>query len=179
MLKIVITGPESTGKSTLAKELAKYYKTTFVEEYARIFLTNLGRPYVQQDLLEIAKRQIAQEDSATNKNPKLLICDTSLEVIKIWSEYKYQSVDVFITNSLKVRKPDLYLLMRPDLLWELDPLRENPDNRDELYKLYKNELMLSKVLFYEISGNRKQRFELAKEAIEKNYNHQGKKAQNH
>ncbi|VAW26252.1 hypothetical protein MNBD_BACTEROID06-582, partial [hydrothermal vent metagenome] len=118
MLKIVITGPESTGKSTLAKELAKYYKTTFVEEYARIFLTNLGRPYVQQDLLEIAKRQIAQEDSATNKNPKLLICDTSLEVIKIWSEYKYQSVDVFITNSLKVRKPDLYLLMRPDLLWE-------------------------------------------------------------
>ena len=165
MLKVVITGPESTGKSTLAKELAKYYKTTFVEEYARNFLTNLGRAYVQQDLLEIAKGQIAQEDSSANKNPTLLICDTSLEVIKIWSEYKYQSVDVFITNSLKVRKPDLYLLMRPDLLWELDPLRENPDNRDELFELFKKELDQTDTTYHIISGLEQARFELAKGVI--------------
>ncbi len=167
MLKIVITGPESAGKSTLAKELASYYNTPYVEEFSRNYLTNLGRAYVQQDLVEIAKGQIELEDNAAGRDDKLFICDTSLEVLKIWSEFKYGNCDPYIINQFINRLPDLYLLMAPDLPWQPDPLRENPDNRDELYELYKNELISSNIPYYEIFGNRKQRFELAKEAIEK------------
>ncbi len=166
MPKIVITGPESTGKSTLAKALATYYKTIYVEEYARTYLTKLGRDYVQQDLLEITKGQIALEGSAATKNPKLLIYDTSLEVIKIWSEYKYGNCNQFIIDQYQSRLPDLYLLMAPDLPWQPDPLRENPNDREELYELYKNELISSKTPYHEISGSENERIKIGIKVIE-------------
>ena len=165
MLKIVITGPESTGKSTLSKQLANHFKVAMVEEYARTYLQNLTKNYIQQDLTEIAKGQIAIEDKALEIDSKFIFYDTSLEVIKIWSEFKYKSCDSFITKSLQQRQPDLYLLMKPDVPWEPDPLRENPTNRQELFGLYKNELVTSKVPFYEISGNGKERLTKAIEVI--------------
>ncbi len=168
MLKIVITGPESTGKSTLAKQLAAHFNAQLVDEFARTYLTNLGRAYTQSDLLIIAKGQIKAEYKAIADNPTLLICDTSLEVIKIWSEFKYGSCDPFITNGLSNNLPDLYLLMTPDLPWQPDPLRENPDDRDQIFELYKKELKISGVPFYKIWGNEKERFKMAKEVIEKN-----------
>ena len=168
MLKVVITGPESTGKSTLAKELATYYNTLHVDEFSRGYLSELRRTYVQQDLTEIAKGQIKLEDSAAKKTKELLICDTSLEVIRIWSEYKYGNCDPFILEKLAHRLPDLYLLMAPDLPWQPDPLRENPNDRTELYTLYKKELINSQVPFYEISGISEKRFKMAKEVIDRN-----------
>lgn len=165
MFKIVITGPESTGKSTLSKELANHFKVVQVEEYSRTYLQNLTKNYVQQDLTEMAKGQIALEDKAAEIDSKFIVCDTSLEVIKIWSEFKYGDCASFITSSLQKRKPDLYLLMTPDLPWEADPLRENPENRQELFNLYKNELIGSTVPFYEITGNGKTRLARAIEVI--------------
>jgi NadR type nicotinamide-nucleotide adenylyltransferase len=165
MLKIVITGPESTGKSTLAEQLEKELKAPMVKEYSRLYLENLGRPYVQSDLVKIAKGQIEKEDSILNKNLNLVICDTSLEVIKIWSNYKYDSCDPFILTSLMHRQPDLYLLMRPDLPWQDDPLRENPIDRDRLFIEYKKELSFSQLPFFEIYGNESDRFALALKSI--------------
>ena len=165
MIKIVITGPESTGKSTITKQLAAHFKVEMVSEYARTYLQKLNKEYSQNDLTEIAKGQIAIEDNALESNSKFIVCDTSLEVIKIWSEFKYKSCDSFISTSLRERQPNLYLLMKPDLPWEPDPLRENPANRQELFDLYKNELVTSKVPFYEISGNGKERLKKAIEAL--------------
>jgi len=165
MFKIVITGPESTGKSTLTKQIAAYFKVPSISEFARAYLSNLGRGYIKTDLTEIAKGQIEIEDKAMGKSPKFAVCDTSLEVIKIWSEFKYKSCDSFISKSLQERQPDLYLLLQPDLPWMPDPLRENPDDRDALFDLYKRELTSSNVQFFEISGNGEERLEMAKEVI--------------
>ena len=165
MFKIVITGPESTGKSTLSKQLANHFNFIMVEEYSRTYLQNLSLDYTQQDLSEIAKGQMELEDKALEHRTKFMICDTSLEVIKIWSEFKYGDCASFITTSLQKRQPDLYLLLRPDLPWEADPMRENPHDREQLFELYKNELIASKVPFYEISGNRNERQNLAIDVI--------------
>lgn len=166
MFKVVITGPESTGKSTVAKQLANYFKVEMVGEYSRTYLEQLDNPYSQNDLTAIAKGQIALEDKYLARNLNLTICDTSLEVLKIWSSYKYQSCDPFIEESLINRPPDLYLLMAPDLPWQPDPLRENPNDRLELFDLYRQELISSKVSFYEISGNGNERFEMAKKIVD-------------
>ena len=87
--RIAIIGPESTGKSTLAKELAEYYKTVYVPEVARFYIDELKRSYNQNDLLEIAKLQCDEEDKLLHQANEILICDTNLLVIKIWSEFKY------------------------------------------------------------------------------------------
>lgn len=167
MFKIVITGPESTGKSTLTNQLAAYFKVEMVSEYARTYLQKLNKEYSKNDLTEIAKGQIVLEDKAQESDSRFIICDTSLEVIKIWSEFKYKSCDSFISKSLQQRQPSLYLLMTPDLPWEADPLRENPEDRDVLFDLYQKELNSSNVPFYEIYGNGAERFKMAKRIIEK------------
>lgn len=158
MKRIVITGPESSGKTTLVGQLAQHLKTPAVEEYAREFLNQLQRPYTEADLLEIAKGQWAQEQAFENSNREMLILDTSLEVIKIWSEVRFQRVDPWILEILQKDKKDFYLLCQPDLPWEFDPLRENPRDRWLLYELYENELKSMKVPFATVSGFGEQRF---------------------
>ena len=111
MFKVVITGPESTGKSTITRQLANFFNIDMVKEHSRSYLEKLERPYVQNDLTAIAKGQIAIEDEVSKAGSKFIICDTSLEVIKIWSEFKYDSCDSFIIDEVNNRLPDLYLLM--------------------------------------------------------------------
>lgn len=164
MRKIVITGPESTGKTTLAQALAKHYQADWVREYARIYIDNLSRPYQEEDLLTIAKGQLASEEVAKAKVNKLLICDTSLEVIKIWSEVKYSRCHPWILEKLRQQKVDLYLLCVPDIPWKYDPKRENPDDRDQLFLMYKAELKGKN--YTEIQGERKERLQISTQAID-------------
>ncbi|MEO9966613.1 MAG: ATP-binding protein [Reichenbachiella sp.] len=138
--KIIITGPECTGKSTLSRQLSEYFEQPWLPEYARTYLSQLDRPYQQEDLLEIAKGQIECENTLLGENHNQVFMDTSLEVIKIWSEWKYRHCDNHIVDSLKARKADFYLLLSPDMSWEQDPLRENPDDRELLFDIYKQEL---------------------------------------
>ncbi|WKN41810.1 ATP-binding protein [Tunicatimonas pelagia] len=140
MIKIVTTGPESSGKTTLAKALAECYQVAWVPEYARDYLNGLDQDYQEKDLLEIAKGQIQREDEAAKNKPDLLICDTSLIVIKIWSEYRYGRCHPWILEQVEQRSVDLYLLCSPDIPWEADPLRENPTDRDELFEFYERAL---------------------------------------
>lgn len=135
MNKVIITGPESSGKTTLCENLAQHFKLSFSKEFARFYLEKNGGNYNQSDLLEIAKGQLLSE-----KNHQIL--DTDLITIKIWSEYKYGACDTWILEKIKEQKLEqrFYLLCKPDIPWQSDPLRENPDNRDELYEIYKMEL---------------------------------------
>ena len=112
---IVITGPESTGKTTLCKQLAAHFDTQWIPEFARSYIDDLNRPYLKKDLLEIAKGQMELEKKTTQKSNKPVFLDTSLEVIKIWSEYKYGICDDWILEQLKKRKHFLYLLCQPDI----------------------------------------------------------------
>jgi len=135
MLKIIITGPESSGKTTLCKALSKHFNISFAKEFARHYINSLERGYTQNDLVSIAKGQLECEF-----NYDLL--DTDLITIKIWSEYKYGSCDKWILTQIEKQKSEkrFYLLCKPDIPWQTDNQRENPNDREELFKIYKQEL---------------------------------------
>lgn len=150
--KVVIIGPESTGKSTLSSQLAKYYTTTWVKEYAREFIDKLDRPYEEGDLLDIAKGQLQSENREVKQANKLLICDTNLITIKIWSEHKFDTCYSEIIENINSRKYDLYLLTNVDTLWVNDPQREHPNMREYFYDIYKIEMIKTGVPWVEIKG---------------------------
>ncbi|HEY9115394.1 MAG TPA: ATP-binding protein [Bacteroidales bacterium] len=155
--KIAITGPESTGKSWLAEKLAAHYKTTWVPEYAREYLEKNGLKYSIEDLEKIAKGQANIMLKAEKSNPDILIFDTELIVIKIWSEVVFKKCPVLIDEMLVKQKIDLYLLCYPDLPWEFHPMRENPGNREYLFELYENKLKEQKFNYRVVKGKGKER----------------------
>lgn len=134
--RIAITGPESTGKSQLAEELAKYYQTLWVPEYAREYLEKINRPYNYNDVLQIAKHQLDEENIAAEKANKILFCDTDFTVTKIWCDFKYKQCHDWINEQFLTHKYNLYLLCSTDLPWTFDPQRENPNEREELFQIY-------------------------------------------
>ena len=153
MKKIVITGPESTGKSSLAKSLSAHFKSPMVPEYAVEYLDNLGREYAYNDLVKIAKGQIELEEMILSKSKsKFGIIDTDLITIKIWSKVKFDKVNRWIMKTIRGRKYDLYLLCKPDIPWEYSEYRENPDDRDWLFTLYEKELKKYKKKYVIIEG---------------------------
>lgn len=135
MPKIIITGPECSGKTTLCKALSKHFKIPLSKEYARQYLKVIKKNYTQKDLLIIAKTQLKYEKESA-------ILDTDLITIKIWSNEKYGKCDKWILEEINKQKNKnrIYLLCKPDLPWQEDPLRENPKDRMRLFEIYKKEL---------------------------------------
>jgi len=166
LFKIAITGPESTGKSILSQELAGHYHTLWVPEYARIYLMQSAGKYNYDDLLKIARGQVRSEHAVEPLAERILFSDTELLVIKIWSEVKFGKCHPWIEEHLRKQTYDLYLLMNIDLPWEFDPLRENPENREFLFELYKSKLETLGVNYRIISGVGEERFQQAKSVID-------------
>ena len=162
--KIVITGPESSGKTTLAKLLAKEYDATLVDEYAREYLEQLNRPYLLEDVLTMAKEQLRLEQNATSE---LTILDTDLTVYAIWINEKYNQEIDWITEHLKNTKNKVYLLCAIDFEWEEDELREHPniEDRKRLFNNYQKLLEKYKLSYHIISGDIPTRVKKCKEII--------------
>ena len=158
MLKIVFTGPECSGKTTLSKIIARNTDSILVEEYARKYLNNINRPYRFTDLLKIAKGQIRNEEQAMLNGENQIICDTDLQVIKIWSLVKYGRCDNWILQNQDYES--YYFLCHPEIPWIHDPQRENKNNRIELFKIYKNDLVKNKKKFTILKGNIKERINI-------------------
>jgi NadR type nicotinamide-nucleotide adenylyltransferase len=150
--RIAIVGPESTGKSTLSEGLAKHFNTVWVPEYAREYINQLNRSYTYDDLLVIAKKQMDSEDVLSKKANKIFFCDTNLLVTKIWSQHKYNKVDLWIEEQMQKRKYDLHLLCDIDFPWEDDVQREHPHMRKYFFDWYKKELETSGAEFKIVSG---------------------------
>jgi NadR type nicotinamide-nucleotide adenylyltransferase len=170
MKKIVVIGPESTGKSSLCEALANHYNTSWCGEHARQYLKENGKDYNYDDLLRIAKGQLELEDKkiaeATNGS---YFIDTNMYVMQVWCEYVFHKCHQFIINEIVERNYDLYLLCNIDLPWSFDELREYPDeqSRQELYRYYK-ELMINQTTpWVEISGNYEERLSKAIEAVDR------------
>jgi len=176
MKKIVIIGPESTGKSTLCEQLAAHYNTEWVREYAREYLLKNGVAYSFEDLLEIAKGQVLGEQLVVDRwsmtdeliNTRPLFIDTDMYVMKVWSEYVFKKCHHWILNRIVERQYDLYLLCNIDLPWMKDELREYPDlkARQELYCYYKDIMINQQVPWVEISGSYEERLSKAITAVD-------------
>ena len=156
MLKVIVTGAESSGKTTLCNALTEHFNIPFIAEFAREFLNKLDGNYTQDNLLVIAKGQLQSEQLTTNTN-QLSLQDTDLITIKIWSEYKYGNCDNWILEQIEKQKKEIrfYLLCKPDIPWEADPLRENPNNRDKLFEIYKKDLENLGHDYYVVEGKRR------------------------
>ena len=169
--KIVIIGPESTGKSSLCEALAHHYRTAWVPEYAREYLTLNGMDYTPEDLLVIARGQLALEDRHAEAADAsgLLFIDTDLYVMKVWSEFVFGSCDPWILQQIALRRYDAYLLCRTDLPWTPDPLREYPDSssRDRLFHIYKDCLVNQATPWAEIGGRDETRIAAGIDAVER------------
>ncbi len=173
--KIVVIGPESTGKSTLCEQLALHYGSRWCPEYAREYLVQNGRNYGFNDLLTIAQGQLAQEDAITNKviaaggtGTVPLFIDTDMYVMKVWCEFVFSKCHRFILDQIGERNYDLYLLCNIDLPWIKDDLREYPDlhTRKKLYQIYKDIMINQPVPWVDISGNYEQRLQKAILAVD-------------
>jgi len=173
--KIVVIGPESTGKSTLCRQLAEHFETVWCPEYAREYLLTNGKDYSYTDLLTIAKGQIAGEENwaeLLEKRAAPLLeqdydipyfIDTNMVVMKVWAEFVFNKCHPYIEEQLAKRKYDHYLLFQPDLEWEKDELREYPDleTRERLFFIYKNYLEQQSVPWTLIKGKNDDRIQSA------------------
>lgn len=188
--KVVVLGPESTGKSTLCAELADHYQTNWVKEYAREYLLENGTNYTFDNLLDIAKGQLKLEEAgiaeaeriiapvkkkpediipASAENKQLIFIDTNMYVLKVWCEFVFGKCHNWILNQVVERKYDLYLLCDIDLPWVKDELREYPDlpTRHQLYHHYKDIMVNQSVPWANISGLDGDRLKNAIDAINK------------
>jgi NadR type nicotinamide-nucleotide adenylyltransferase len=164
---VAVIGPECTGKSVLSARIAAHFNTVWVPEFAREYLQGLPRPYEESDLLSIALGQLNLEDELEPRANNLLVCDTNLYVVKVWSEFRYGRVDEKILRLIRERHYDFYLLTNVDIPWVHDPQREHPHKRKELYDLYLQEMKNQPVPFVEIKGDGEERTRLAVEAVAK------------
>jgi NadR type nicotinamide-nucleotide adenylyltransferase len=170
VLKIAIVGAESTGKSDLAQNLAEYFQTIWVKEYARQYLENKTEKYTYNDILTIAQEQHQQAQEAMDayQHQEFIFFDTELLVTKIWAEYVFGECHQWILDTLPYQNFDFYLLTNIDLPWQADPLREHPEpeKRIELHNLYKQNLIDFSFAFAEVSGEGNERVQNAIDFIE-------------
>lgn len=182
--KIVVVGPESTGKSTLCEKLAAHYNTIWVREYAREYLLANGTDYTFENLLDVAKGQLAGEEKGIKEANRVfvniktemantaaihspLFIDTDMYVMKVWCEFVFDKIHPWILNQVVERKYDLYLLCNVDAPWVKDELREYPDLviREKLYHHYRDIMINQKEPWVDICGNYEERLQKAITAI--------------
>ena len=167
--RIVVTGPESTGKTELAQALAEKLNAVWIPEYARQYVENLDRPYDYNDVVAIAQYQVAQETEYALKVGKgIIIFDTWLIITKVWLDLVFGKCPEWITDHIRSSKIDLFLICDTDLPWIADPVRENGgEKRKELFQMYCNEIRAFGFKYEIISGFGEIRTENAIIAISK------------
>jgi len=164
--KIAIVGPESTGKSTLTKMLAKHYNTLWVAEFARYYCAALTAPCTMQDEINMFHGQVALEESVLAMAEKdFIFCDTTFLTVKIWSDEMLGETPQIVLDALPVRTYDLYLLLDIDLPWQEDPLRDFPHMREHFMGIWYRELE-SLNANYVLVGGIEDRFHNAVKAID-------------
>jgi nicotinamide riboside kinase len=172
VVKIVLFGPESTGKTTLSEQLARYYNTVWVPEYAREYLQNKWnnerKTCEPHDLLPIAEGQIKMENELSKKATNILICDTDLLETKVYAEaYYIGDCDPLLEKYAITNSYDLYLLTDIDIPWEADDLRDKPNERKKMFQYFHNTLKQYNRNFIILSGSKEERLKIAIEHIEK------------
>lgn len=171
-IKIVLFGPESTGKTTLSKQLATHYNTVCVPEFARNYLQNKwdneGKICELEDLVPIAIKQMQLENELATKANKVLICDTDILETRVYSEVYFDGYcDPLIRRLSEENTYDLYFLTYIDVPWEADDLRDKPNERMQMYNAFENALKTHHKPYVILKGDKEKRFNFAKHHIDK------------
>ena len=171
-IKVVLFGPESTGKTTLARQLARHYNSVWAPEYARAYLQNKWnnerKTCEPNDLLPIAIGQMALENELAKKTNSVLICDTNLLETKVYSETYYSgSCDPLLEEYALKNKYDLYFLTYIDTPWEADDLRDKPEERLEMFNVFEATLKTYKIPYVLLKGSKKDRIDTAVKHIDR------------
>ncbi|MDJ1479025.1 ATP-binding protein [Cytophagaceae bacterium YF14B1] len=165
-IKITLFGSESTGKTTLAEQLASHFHTLWTPEYARIYQEKHNRLLTYHDVTPIAKGQIKLEQYYLSQTQELLICDTDILETKVYSEAYYDKCPEWIVQTIPGCYADLYLFMDIDLPWIPDGIRDRPNDREEMHARFQKELESRRLPFVLLSGNMEDRFIHALKYIE-------------
>jgi NadR type nicotinamide-nucleotide adenylyltransferase len=151
--KIAIVGPESTGKSTMSQQLAKFYKVPWVPEYARYYCAALTTDCTLQDEINMFHGQLALEEAVlATAQTDFIICDTTFVTVKIWSDEMLGETPQIVLDALKNKPYDFYLLLDIDLPWQDDPLRDFPHKRQHFMQIWHQELKSLNANYQVISG---------------------------
>ena len=165
IIRIAIFGPESTGKTTLAKQLADHYKTVWVPEYARDYLQKKWDKNQSvcdiDDMLPIAYGQTKLENDSALIANKYLFCDTNLMVTKVFSEMYYDFCDTLLDKAARAHQYDLFFLTDIDVPWEKDDIRDSPEGRESVFSVFKQSLIDHKKPFITLSGDKETRLNTA------------------
>lgn len=173
-IRIILTGPESTGKTELASALADKYNTAYIPEYAREYIGSLNRPYEYDDLVHIAKHQKEQMKDFISRVHTIIFADTYLMITRVWFEWVYRKYPSWIDDELKKTRDALYLLCKPDIPWFPDGMRENGGkNREILFQTYENHLRYLGLHYRYVSGQGDMRMENACRQVEEFINEKG------
>ncbi|WP_395043525.1 DUF4301 family protein [Flavobacterium sp.] len=170
IIKIALYGPESTGKTTLAQQLAEEFNSTWIPEFARNYLQELWNNEKKicryEDLLPIAIGQTKLENETLASANKYLFCDTNLMVTKVFSEIYYGKCDATIDKAARKHKYDLFFLTDVDVPWKKDDLRDKPEERENTFALFENALIENKKPYIKLSGSINERFEKATKIVQ-------------
>lgn len=164
--RVVLTGSESTGKTTLTADLARHYGAVWVPEYVRSYAEWKRAPLDASDVEPIATGQIEAQDAALERAGKLLLLDTDLLSTVVYAEHYYGHCPEWISATAVARKADLYLLLDIDVPWTPDPQRDRPHDRSAMQALFRKALVARGCRFEEIRGGWRERFLAARAAIE-------------
>lgn len=170
-LRVVLYGPESTGKTTLAKALADHYQTSWVPEFARSYLQEKWDKQqavcTLADLPIIAQGQLAAENTAIAQANRLIFCDTNILVTKVWSETHFEGYCAPELNTILAQTHyDLYLLTSIDVPWEKDDLRDRPNDREQMFIYFKQQLEAYNFPFLVLEGTLEERIQKAVNTID-------------
>ncbi len=162
-MKIGVIGAESSGKSTLCRQLSEQCGYLWIKEYARTYVEALNRPYNRGDLDAIAAH--LSEQITADYGDKVMLFDTEMIIMKVWYEHVYADVPPLVEQTLRNAPMDCYLLLAPDLPAEPDPVRENLDRREYFHAWYERELQQTGVPYTIIRGTGDVRTQAAIQAI--------------
>jgi len=166
-IRIVVNGSESTGKTTLARELSQHYNCIWIPEFARTYIERLNVQYTYNDVCAIQKKQQMEILEFESQKSGMAFWDTDLIITKIWFSEVYKKLPENTDNFIRTHQPDIYLVCDTDLPWVYDQVRENPTRREYLNNLYIHEIEAIGTPFFLVSGTGHKRTENAIHFIEK------------
>jgi NadR type nicotinamide-nucleotide adenylyltransferase len=169
LVRVCVTGPESTGKTSLAQRLAEWANTEWVPEASRVYAERKAAPLTPADVGPIAREHIALADAASERararGASMLVLDTDLLSTVVYARHYYGAAPRWVERAERERRADLYLLCEVDVPWIPDGIRDRPENREEMFALFERALASRRANVVRVRGGWEERWTTARDAV--------------